>query len=180
MFGPSGPALESPKLEYVRDCFGPASERELRQLLEGHPGVLPVLDSAMYPFEVYDEVNRAIAERHFGGDLSKLQEVGVYSARKVLTTVYKAFAVGKDYPGFLRRAAVLHERFYSQGRMIVELGRGGSSATIHLAEAPVYSEADLQIAAGFYRGAAELMGMTDLGCTFELRDDGAHFQLDWS
>ncbi len=115
--------------------------RRLKERFRDRDGLLPVLDSAMYPFAIYDEVNRAIAEEFYDGDLARLAEVGAYSARKVLTGVYRAFAAGKDFPGFLKRAAVLHERFYSHGEMLVDLDAGGRACQITLRGAPSYSEA---------------------------------------
>ncbi len=125
-------------------------------------------------------LNRAIADRFYGGELAKLEEVGAYSAGKVLTSVYKAFAAGRDYAGFLRRAAILHERFYNLGKMIVTLGEDGRSAVVHLAEAPAYSEADLYVAAGFYAGAGRLLGLEGFEYELRLEEDGAHFDLRWT
>lgn len=167
------------KFDFVRDRFGRAAEQELKAPFEATPGMLPFLDSSMYPFSVYDRINRAIADEFFDGDLARLREVGEYSAQKVLTTVYKAFASGKDFLGFLRRAAVLHQRFYSQGQMIVSVGAEGTSAVIELTGAPEYSEADLNVAAGFYTGAAKLLGLSDIECDFEVGADGARFDLRW-
>ena len=167
------------KFDYVHERFGEAAERQLEERFRER-GILPVLDSVMYPFEAYDAVNRAIAEQFFDGDLSRLSEVGAYSARKVLTGVYRAFAAGKDYPGFLRRAAVLHERFYSHGGMDVNLGDDGKSCEILLRGAPTYSEADLHIAGGFYAGAAELLGIESLDWRLSWdASSGARFQLRW-
>ena len=168
------------KLDFVRERFGGAAERLLREEFETRAGNVSFLDSAWYPFAVYDELNRSIADRYFGGDLARLREVGSFSAARVLTTVYKAFVSGRDFAGFLSRAAILHERFYSHGRMVATIAEDGSGATIHLTDAPTYSEADLQIAAGFYAGAAELVGLGDFVCRLEVREDGAHFDLRWA
>ena len=167
------------KFDFVRDRFGEAAERELKEQFRER-GILPVLDSMMYPFEDYDAVNRAIAEKFFDGEASRLSEVGAYSAQKVLTGVYRAFSAGKDYPGFLRRAAVLHERFYSHGGMDVDLAEDGKSCQITLLGAPTYSEADLYIAAGFYAGAADLLGIESLDWELSWDSSGARFQLRWA
>lgn len=166
------------KFEFVRERFGEAAERRIKERFHDR-GLLPVLDSAMYPFTLYDEVNRAIAEDLLDGDLTRLSEVGSYSARKVLTGVYKAFAAGKDFPGFLRRAAVLHERFYSHGTMQVSLAEDGTSCRIALTGAPAYSEADLYIAGGFYSGAAELLGIEALHWDLSWDPSSARFELRW-
>jgi len=166
------------KFDFVRDRFGEAAERELKEQFRER-GILPVLDSMMYPFEDYDAVNRAIAEKFFDGEASRLSEVGAYSAQKVLTGVYRAFAAGKDYPGFLRRAAVLHERFYSHGGMDVDLAEDGKSCQITLRGAPTYSESDLYIAGGFYAGAADLLAIESLDWELSWDSSGARFQLRW-
>lgn len=166
------------KFDFVHDRFGEAAERQLKERFRER-GLLPVLDSVMYPFDDYDAVNRAIAEEFFDGDLSRLSEVGVYSARQVLTGVYQAFAAGKDYPGFLRRAAVLHERFYSHGGMDVKLADDAKSCRILLQGAPTYSESDLYIAGGFYAGAADLLGIQSLNWELSWDASGARFDLRW-
>ncbi|MFQ5350144.1 MAG: hypothetical protein ACE5EG_06865 [Thermoanaerobaculia bacterium] len=166
------------KFEFVRDRFGEAAARALKERFRQR-GILPVLDSKMYPFEDYDVVLRAIAEEFFDGDLSRLAEVGAYSAQQVLTGVYRAFAAGKDFPGFLSRAAVLHERFYSHGGMDVDLEEDGKSCRIVLEGAPTYSESDLYIAGGFYAGAADLLGIKSLDWDLSWDSSGARFQLRW-
>lgn len=167
------------KFDFVRERFGEAAERRLKERFRDRD-LLPVLDSAMYPFAVYDEVNRAIADEFYGGDLTRLAEVGRYSAQKVLTGVYRAFAAGKDFAGFLDRAAMLHERFYSEGTMKVAMDDGGKACHIVLSGAPTYSEADLQIAGGFYAGAAELLGVEALEWDLSRDERGARFDLRWS
>lgn len=167
------------KFSFVRERFGSAAELQLKEDFASNERLFPILDSSWYPFELYDQINRAIADRFFGGQLSGLVEVGSYSAEKVLTSVYKAFTQGKDFSGFLLRAALLHERFYSQSHMDVILGEDGHSAEILLRDAPTYSEADLHIAAGFYAGAAKLLGLENIRHEHTLMKDGAHFQLRW-
>ena len=169
----------SSKFEFVRVRFGTEAELQLKEQFADHEQLFPILDSSWYPFELYDEINRAIADRFFDGELSGLVEVGSYSAEKVLTSVYKAFAEGKDFVGFLLRAALLHERFYSQSQMDVTLGEDGVSAEILLRDAPTHSEADLHMAAGFYAGAAKLLGVKGYRDEYNLIQDGAHFQLRW-
>jgi len=139
----------------------------------------PILDSAWYPFELYDQTNRGIADLFFDGDLGRLREVGMFSAERVLNSVYKSFAQGKDYIGFLNRAAILHGRFYDAGKMEVVLGDDGHSAEVIHSEAPLYSEADLEIAAGFYVGAGRALGLDGVRSEHQILADGARFQLRW-
>lgn len=80
----------------------------------------------------------------------------------MLSGVYRAPAAGKDSPGFLRRAALLHGRRYSHGAMDVDLADDGRSCSITLDGAPTDSKSDPYVAAGFYAGAAGLPGIQAL------------------
>ncbi len=177
-FQVKGSSIRS-KFEFVRERFGDAAERRLATRFGDRPELEPLLDSAMYPFTVYDELLRIIAEECYDGDLERLTEVGAYSARQVLTGVYRAFAAGKDFAGFLEHASVLHGRFYSAGQMSVDLAEDGRRCEIRLTGAPVYSEADLQVAAGFYAGAAELLGIEQLDWQLSWDQSGATYELRW-
>ncbi len=169
----------SSKFDFVRQTFGPAAERELRESLGGEADYGTILDSSLYSFDLYDRILRSMAERFYDGDLSRLEEVGAYSAEKSLTTIYKAFAAGKDFLGFLSRIGLLHERFYSQGKMDVEVASDRRSARIHLSEAPVYSDADLFVAGGFYCGAGKLLGLDAIRYRLERSEKDAVFHLSW-
>ncbi len=174
-----GSSLTS-KFEFVAERFGEAARTTLQRRFEDRTGLFPVLDSSWYPFSLYDEVIRVIADLFYGGQLARLTEVGAYSAGKVLTGVYRAYAQAKDFASFLERASTLHRRFYSHGEMRVAVAPAGDQASVHLCEAPAYSEADLHVAAGFYRGAAELFGLQSFAHHWALREDGAHFELRWT
>jgi hypothetical protein len=141
----------SSKFEFVRQHSGRAAEDLLRKQFTDQDRLFPILDSAWYPFELYDRVNRTIARLFFGGDLSSLEEVGIFSAERVLNTVYKSFIIGDD----------------------------GHSAEIIHSGAPNCAEADLYIASGFYRGAGRALGLDDVHSEFRLTADGAQFQLEW-
>ncbi len=170
----------SSKFDFVRERMGANEETRLREQFTDRAGLFPILDSAWYPFELYDLVNRTIADLFFNGNLSRLEEVGIFSAERVLNTVYRSFAHGRDYIGFLKRAAILHQRFYDRGHMEVVLGEDGHSAEVILSGAPTYAEADLYVASGFYRGAGKALGLDDVRSQFRLTADGARFQLGWS
>jgi hypothetical protein len=170
----------SSKFEFVRVRFGEAAEDEFKRSFSDETGLFPVLDSKWYPFAVYDRINRAIADRYFSGSTRGLEEAGKFSAERVLSTTYSMYAEGKDFVGFLQRAAILHGRFYSQGQVTVTIGEGRTSATIQHSGADSYSDADLHVAKGFYVGAGELTGATGVQCHMVQRPDGAEFSLRWS
>ena len=64
--------------------------------------------------------------------------------------------------------------------MEVVLGDDGHSAEVIHSGAPAYSEADLFVASGFYRGAGRALGLDSVRSEFDLNADGARFRLDWS
>ena len=178
MFSVKGSSISS-KFDFLRETFGSAAELELRESLRGEADLGTILDSSQYPFDLYDRILVAIAERFYDGDLSRLEEVGAYSAQKSLTTIYRAFTQGKDFFGFLSRIGLLHERFYSAGKMEVEVAPDRQSARIHLSGAPRYSDADLFVAGGFYTGPGKLLGHEGIKYVLARTDDGATFQLKW-
>ena len=167
------------KLAYLSENGGEAAEGEARLFLKEN-GITTVLEATWYPYEIYDSFLAWIAQRHFGGDLSRLENVGRFSAQKALTTTYAAFARVGDFARFLEKMPVLHKRYYSHGKLIPSLLLPGAThCEILLEGAPVYGEPDLYIAAGFYRRAAEMMGFSNVRCTFKKDARRVRFKLDW-
>lgn len=164
------------KFQFVKETFGEAAEAALQDRFER--GMFPILDSSWYPFSFNEQVSQAIVRSHFDGDVSRLREVGAFSAERVLTSVYKFYATAKGFIEFLRRAELLHETCYSKGGMQVSIGDDLKSCQIRL-RAPVFSEADMQVAAGFYSGAAGFFGEHNVTCTCELEGSGARFDMSW-
>jgi len=158
------------KLAFVADRFGAAARDELTEPLRAR-GLLPILDGSWYPFDLYVEVLRAIADRFYGGDRARLEEIGAYSAEKALTTTYRAFATGKGFFDFLDRLALLHGQFYNLGEMRVERRDAERACDIVLTGAPTYPQEDVYIASGFYAGAGRYLGFTDV--VVEIRREGA-------
>ena len=166
------------KLVFVRETFGEGAEKELLSLLEEH-GVSVVLEASWYDYALFDRVLKAIADRHFGGNLESLRAVGRFSARYALTTTYQAFLNARDIHGFLRRLARLHGRYYDQGKMLVAQ-KADNRYEILLLGQSLHSDADMQVAAGFYAGAAEMMSCQAVSCTFRNLKDRAVFDLHWA
>jgi hypothetical protein len=165
------------KFEFVRETFGDRAAAEL----EGHfdRSLFPILDSSWYPFSFNSEVNRILVNTYLDGDVSRMREVGIFSAERVLTTVYKFFTSGRTFIEFMRRAETLHETCYSEGGMKVTVGSDGKSCEIHL-RAPYFSQVDMHVAAGFYIGAARLLGESDVTCDTTPEAGGARFVIRWS
>lgn len=167
------------KLAYVREHFGEAAERALSDDLAA-AGVRQVLDSSWYPFDLFERLLRTIAERHFNGELTRLQEIGRYSAEHALTTTYAFYGHQQDFDPFVRRLPTLHGRFYSRGTLEVEHRPQAASCAIRLRGAGRYADADLYVAQGFYIGAAARLGLRDPRCPFQRVDDGVDFTLAWT
>ncbi len=166
------------KLAFTRERFGEEAEQDLKKRL-GAAGYTRVLEGSWYPFSLYEQLLHRIAERHFAGDLSRLFEVGAFSARQALTTTYDVFAGRRDFSQFLQRISALHGRFYRVGEILVELSRTPDTCAIRMRGAAPYSQADLHVAAGFYAGSAHLMGLENARCHFESAGEEVHFRIAW-
>ena len=164
------------KLELVRERFGERAYKDLVRILRAE-GAHPVLEANWYPFELFDHVLIHIADKHFGKDLSRLKEVGRYSAQKALTGVYKGLKK-MDFNEFVRlRLPVLHSRYYSAGKLtVVQLADKGCRLCL---AAPAHFESDIWVACGFYAGAAELAGHTGARCTWERRGNLVIYTITW-
>ena len=165
------------KLEYVKDTFGSAGEEKLTDLLKS-ADAYPILEANWYPYELFNQVLCFIAAEFLDGDLSRLEEVGRYSAKRSLTGVYQSFKQ-REFLNFVRhRLPKLHTRYYSAGQLdVIQLSDRGCRLCL---TSPTYYESDLRVAAGFYQGAAEIMGQENPTCRFEIKDGRAHFLLLWS
>lgn len=166
------------KLEYVRDRFGAGAEEQMRSGLKGKSELVPLLDSSWYPYTLYEEINRAIADRFHGGNVLALREVGAYSAEKALTSVYRSFARG-TLVDFLGRIGAVHDTYYNQGSMRTEMRPDGRSATVTMTGAASYSEAEAEIATGFLLGAARLLGHPRAACSRKISKEGVTLTISW-
>ena len=171
-----GSSLSS-KLLFVQDVFGPEAHQELRSALADWEG-RQILDGSWYPFELYDKLLRFIAERHYQGDLSRLVEVGIYSAESSLKTTYQVYTL-RDFFYLLDRLGTLHSRFYSIGELENSVDTDQRQCRIRLHGAPYYREPDLYVASGFYIGAARMMGLGGVECDFRMVGSEVVFDLRW-
>jgi hypothetical protein len=112
------------------------------------------------------------------GQLESLREVGAYSAQKALASVYEVYAREKNFHRFLERISMLHGRLYSNSRLTVT-AQGEDFCEVALIGIPDSFEAAAQVAAGFYTGAARLMGLDKVRCEFVLEADQVLYRLDW-
>jgi hypothetical protein len=167
------------KFDFVKERFGAPAEARLREKFKERPELSLLLDTGWYPFSVYEDLNRSIADEFFAGDLTKLQDVGSFSANLALRTTYKAFARGKDFVQFLHGTGTYYQTFYNKGDVRVTVSDDRRAADLHFSGAPVYTEADLQVAVGFFLEAGRLLGITSIAGNARRGTDGAHVNLRW-
>jgi hypothetical protein len=178
IYGVKGSTVRT-KFEYVRQRFGEEDERLFREHFKDRSELQPLLDVSWISFRLYDELNCYIAEKFFGGDMSRLQEVGTYSAERALQTTYRAFARGKDFLQFLDQMREYVRAFYNVGDLLVEVGDNQKSAIVKFRKAPEYTLAELHMSAGFFVGAGRLMGLSDITCRSSLSRQGIDLDLRW-
>jgi hypothetical protein len=157
----------------------PRRTRRSRADLGHRKELTPLLDSSWYPFAIFDEVIRAVATRFFAGRLAGLRDVGNFSAEKALTTVYRSYVRAADIPGFLGRLGSLHQTYYNQGEMTAEMDPSGGGATVSLLGAPVHSDADNEVTAGFLLGACRLLGKPAARCACRVAGGAVRWELHW-
>jgi len=173
-----GSSIKS-KFDFVKAVFKEEKFAKLKNELPAYNNIT-LLDTSWYPFQMYEDVNKKIADICYGGEISKLQEVGSFSAEQVLTSVYKSYMSGGDFLKFLKRISSLHERFYSAGKMEVIVDQNEKACKIVLSGAPFYTEADNNIALGFYVGSANLCGLKKVKGTITKKIKQVVFDLIWS
>lgn len=164
------------KFDFVRELAGKEAEGAFRSEFERNG---TILDSAWYPFQLYDDVNGKLVRRFLGGDETRLEEVGRYSAERAFSGVYKSFLASSSFDRFLERIATLHDLMYSAGKMSVEPDTARRTCRIHQTGAPTYTARDLYVAQGFYAHAAELFELRGVRCRFRQMPDGVVFDLTW-
>jgi hypothetical protein len=121
-----------------------------------------------------------IANTLLGGELSRLQEVGAYSAERGLSSIYRSWVRGKAFFEFLGQMGEYYKTFYSAGDLEVQIGGDRKSATLLFSKAPQYSVAEMHIATGFFVGAAKVTGLDDVVHTMTRRPTSMELRLRWS
>lgn len=172
-----GSTLRS-KLDFVHEIFGSSARSALESQLSDRD-LFPILVSAWYDYDLYVELLEAIAANHYGGDLSRLTEVGAYSADQALRSVYAAFVRSTGFVEFLRGISRLHHMFYNSGYLDVDVADDQSACSLIHREKPRFAEADLWVAQGFYCQAAALHGLDQVRCSFETDAPIVRFELSW-
>lgn len=165
------------KRAYLEERVGPDAARRLDAFLTEH-GAPQVLEASWYPFQLYDDVLRLVAREFLDGDLTRLRDVGRFSARQSLTGTYSVFVRPGGFRSFLERSATFHSRYYSAGSLqLVAASDDGKSFELAQDGAPIYTQPDLEIASGFYCEAAEMMGLSGVTCDYDYTDTGVRFLM---
>ncbi len=167
------------KFEFVRERYGVEAESRLIQKFKSRPEITPLLDTAWYPFAIYEEINQAIVREFFSGDVARLREVGSYSASLALRTTYRAYALGKDFVQFLRGTGVYYQTFYDRGDVQVTVSDDRRAAELKFSGAPLYTETDLQVAVGFFVEAGRILGVSNITGTGSFTPKGTCVRLHW-
>jgi len=129
-FQVKGSALTT-KLAFLRSQGGNAMAVEAEAFLADH-GIPTVLESIWYPYSTYDALLRWVADRCFGSDLKRLEQVGRFSAEAAHTSTYKGFVGSGDFQRYLEQLSVLHGRIYSLGSVLVSPGGDSRSCTVRI------------------------------------------------
>lgn len=166
------------KIDFVRERFKSGAADKLAQDLAGWLGRVP-LATQWYPFSIYEQLLKAIADRFFGGDLSRLREIGTFSAASALGGSYQAFST-KDFRKLVSRLTRLHSLFYTSGRLEVEFRPDGLGCEIRQFEVPRASAADDYLARGFYEACASTCGLVGVSTETLVRPGGSVFRLRWT
>lgn len=127
-----------------------------RETLEA--GVLP---SAWVPFALFTELNVAIDAQLGAGDLALVREMGRYSARANLPTIYRIFLRMGSVHFLLRKASRLWQVHYDSGELEHE-ELGEDAGRLHIRGFAEPHRAHCLSVLGWVEGAIELTGGTPL------------------
>lgn len=146
--------------DFVKDNFGEeAWENVIDALPKETRGTLRdlVITAKWYPFEVGDQLDKAIVEVLGGGDTTIFEEIGAKSAKRSLTKVHKSFLTPGDPQAFMKKADMIYKFYYDTGyREYKETGPGSGVITTY--EAETYSVPDCLTVIGWYREALRMCG----------------------
>ena len=154
------------RVRWLRELYGEDGVRALkaaldppyRQALEGR-----ILPHEWVPFELYVAVSTEIDRLYGKGDLELCRELGRYSAKVNLPTLYRIFySLGS--PGFIvRRAAKVWDVHYTSGRLDVDIERfadGTDGCTLTIVDFATPHRSHCLSVLGWCERSVELSGGT--------------------
>ena len=169
--------------QFVRDCLGEAALARVHKELP--PAVAAEVDGALVStwckFESLVALDLAIA-RVAGRDAQEImRELGSYSAKINLATLYRAFH-RDDLHEFFRQSATLHRQFQDFGVCVYEQ-LGEKSGRISIREAKCFSPTYCSSEAGYLSQVIAAHGGTSASVTESAcqcaNDDHCTFELRW-
>jgi predicted hydrocarbon binding protein len=170
-------------VDWVRDH---RSREETIEFFESIPGPIrqqlgTILPTTWHPFETLIAVDRIILERFGDGHLKLAEELGCYSARLTLSSVYRSFR-RDDVHDFFVHSALLHQQYQDFGTAAyyrLDSTAGRMAHRDYTSYSPLYCAS----AVGFYREAVRLHGGTHIEVVeSECQCDGEEnctFELSW-
>ena len=176
-------AMVRAHLQYVREQLG---EPVLARVLAALPAaaateVQGILSGTWCNFESLVALDRSIAKVAGRDERELMHELGGYSARINLSTIYRAFH-RDDIHEFFRNAATLHRQFQDFGDCAYE-HVGETHARITVRNAASYSPAYCASEAGYLEQVIATHGGKDANVTESAcqcaGDDRCTFELRW-
>lgn len=173
------------RLEFLQQRYGDeAGESVLAGLdADDRAAVEKTLAASWVPFALLNRLDAAIVGGPGGQDQQVARDIGVFSAERNLSTVYRMFVdqAGGDPAALLEGLATLHSNFYDWGAMrVVRLGPGECRVEVDYEGAA--SRTNCLTAVGFYSEALRRLGVEDAAvretscqaegaelCTYEVR-----------
>lgn len=152
-----GGALQS-RIHFVRDQLGDEGvQRVMERLSESdRQECQQILTSSWYPFDLNQRLDEAIAAEVGGGE-TVFERIGEKSAAHNLTNAHKAFVLGRDPHGLLKRAAQIYQAYYDSGHRTYEQ-LGEKKAALRTHESSTFSKHDCLTVIGWHRKAIEMCG----------------------
>jgi hypothetical protein len=164
-------------LDWVRDHRDRTEIIEFFELLP--PAMRTVVPASWYPFQDLIEVDRVILNRFGSGDLSLLEDVGAYAARRILDGL-RRYPRSTSVHEFFRRTALVRTELQDFGAAKYQTVDEAGGRMTHEEEVSC-SPIHCATAIGFYRQSIRLHGGAgvqvwestcqcrgDASCTFEL------------
>lgn len=146
------------RLTFVEELGGQAAvERVLARLpAEAAETLRTLLSASWYPFELGEQLDRAVVDELGGGRADFFLRIGADSAERNLHGVHKAF-LRSDPHTFLAQVPTIYAFYYDRGHRTYErTGERSGVMTTHDAE--TFSAADCLTVVGWHVRALEMCG----------------------
>lgn len=114
-------------------------------------------NTAWYPFEVADRLDRAIVDVLGGGRTEVFQDIGRASAKANLGGVHRGMLTPGDPQAFMVKADMIYRFYYDVGHRDYE-ATGPTSGVLTTHDAETFSAADCATVIGWYLEALTMCG----------------------